>query len=448
MKTVIIGAGEVGFHIAERLSREGHDIVIIERDPVARDRVRERLDVMTVEGNGSSPRALEEAGIRDADLIIAVADIDEVNISACILAKEYGVPRRIARVRDPDFSENPFVDHGRRLGIDLLINPNIVVANEIVTLIKTPAAAEVGRFAEGRVLMLGLQIGGDAPIVDRRLRTLRAFHATTPFLVVAIYRDGKLIVPDGETVVEAGDHVYFISKRESINPILTLLGKKESIVERIFLIGGGRTGLRVAQQLEREHFHIRLIERNAERCEELSRLLSKTLVLKGDGTDIRSLMEEGIADADAVATVTDDEGTNILAALLAKEQGAKKAIALIKRPHLLHLLPHLGIDAAVSPRVCTANVILRYVRKGRVVSIFEIPESEDAETLEMVVPAGSHVAGRSIREVGLPPGAIIGAVVHQDEILIPKGDTVLHPDDRIVVFALSAAIAALERLFS
>jgi trk system potassium uptake protein TrkA len=448
MKTIVIGAGEVGFHIAERLSREGHDIVIIERDPATRERVQERLDVMTVEGNGSSPRALEEAGIRDADLIIAVADIDEVNISACILAKEYGVPRRIARVRDPDFSESPFLDHGRRLGIDLLINPNIVVADEIVTLIKTPAAAEVGRFAEGRVLMLGLQIGESAPIVDRRLRTLRAFHATTPFLVVAIYRHGKFLIPRGETMVEAGDHVYFISKRESINAILTLLGKRESIVERVFLVGGGRVGLRVAQQLERDQFHTRLMERNTERCDELSRLLSQTLVLKGDGTDIRSLMEEGIADADAVATVTDDEGTNILAALLAKEQGAKKAIALIKRAHLLHLLPHLGIDAAVSPRVCTANVILRYVRKGRVVSIFEIPESEDAETLEMVVPAGSRVAGKSIGEAGLPSGAIIGAVVHRDEILIPTGGTVLHPDDRIVVFAFSTAIAELGRLFA
>ena len=448
MKTIVIGAGEVGFHIAELLSREGHDIVIIERDPATRERVQERLDVMTVEGNGSSPKALEEAGIRDADLIIAVADIDEVNISACILAKEYAVPRRIARVRDPDFSENPFLDHGRRLGIDLLINPNIVVADEIVTLIKTPAAAEVGKFAEGRVLMLGLQIGEGAPIADRELRALRAFHTTTPFLIVALYRHGKLLIPDGRTIVEAGDHLYFISKRESINAILTLLGKKESIVERVFLIGGGRAGLRVAQQLEREHFHTKLIERNPDRCDELSRLLSRTLVLKGDGTDIRSLIEEGIADADAVAAVTDDEATNILAALLAKEQGAKKAIALIKRQHLLHLLPHLGIDAAVSPRICTANVILKYVRKGRVVSIFEMPESEDAETMEMVVPPESRVAGKPIRDAGLPSGAIIGAVVHRDEIIIPKGDSVLNAGDLVVVFALPAAIAELERLFA
>lgn len=448
MKTIIIGAGEVGFHIAERLGREGHDIVIIERDRAARERAAERLDVMTVEGNGSSPKALEEAGVREADLIIAVADIDEVNISACVLAKEYGVARRIARVRDPDFSENPFVDHGRRLGIDLLINPNIVVADEILTLIKTPAAAEVGKFAEGRVLMLGLQIAEGAPIVDRPLRALRAFHTTTPFLIVAIYRQGKLLIPDGQTAVEAGDHLYFISRRESINPILTLLGKRESIVERVFLIGGGRVGLRIAQQLEGEHFQTRLMERSPERCDELSRLLSRTLILKGDGTDMRSLIEEGIADADAVAAVTDDEGTNILAALLAKEHGAKKAVALIKRPHLLHLLPLLGIDAAVSPRICTANVILKYVRKGRVVSIFEIPESEDAETLEMVVPAGSRAAGKPIREAGLPPGVIIGAVVHRDEIIIPKGATILHPDDRVVVFALSPAIAQLERLFA
>ena len=447
MRTIIVGAGEVGFHIAERLCRERHDVVVIERDPAARDRVQGTLDVLTLEGNGCSPSVLEEAGVKNADMLIAVADIDEVNITACILAKEYGVPRRIARVKNPDFSESPFLDHGRRLGIDLLINPDLVVADEILTLIKTPAAAEVGKFAEGRVLMLGIQINGRAPILDRPLRNFRPFQTTTPFIVVAVYRRGQLLIPDGATVLDEGDHLYFVSRRESINDILTLLGKKESIVNKVLLVGGGRLGFRVAQLLEQGGFTTKLMERRPARCEELSHLLEHTLVLHADGTDISALLVEGISGMDAVVTVTDDEATNILAALVAKENGAKKAIALIKRPHLLQLLPHLGIDAAISPRISTANVILKYVRKGKIVSIFEIPES-DAETLELIVSANARVAGKPIREVGLPAGAIIGAIVHREEILIPKGDTVLHPDDRVVIFALPAAIPAIERLFS
>ncbi len=447
MKIIIVGAGEVGFHIAERLSHENHDVVIIERDPAVRAEIQEQLDLMALEGNGSSPAVLEEAGVRDADLMIAVADIDEVNITACLLAREYGVPRRIARVRDPDFSESPFLEGGHRLGIDLLINPTIVVAEEILSLIKTPAAAEVGKFADGKVLMLGLPIGEGAPILDRPLKSLKPFHRTTPFVVVALYRGGRLTIPDGDTVVEEGDHLYFMSRRESVNDILTVLGKKESIVHRVLLIGGGRIGRRVAQLLEQEHLTTKLLERRSDRCEELSKLLDNTLVLCGDGTDSRTLVEEGIADMDAVVAVTDDEATNILAALVAKEQGAKKAIALIKRRHLLQLLPDLGIDAAISPRIATANVILKYVRKGRVLSIFEVPES-DAETLEFVISPGARAAGKLLREVGLPAGAIVGAVVHGGEIAIPRGDTILQPEDHVVIFALPQAIPGLEGLFS
>jgi trk system potassium uptake protein len=447
MRTIVIGAGEVGYHIAERLSREGHNVVVIEQDSGTRARVQDELDVMTVEGSGSSPRVLEEAGVREAGLLIAVADIDEVNVVACLLAKEYGVATRIARVRDPDFSESEFLDRGKRLGIDLLINPNIVVAEEILDLIKTPAAAEVGKFAEGRVLMLGIQVPSGAPILDRPLHHLRSFHATTPFLIVAVLREGTFILPDGETVLREGDHIYFVSKRESVNPILTLLGKHESIVERVMVVGGGRMGLRIAQLLESERYAVKLIERRQERCEELSRLLTDTLILHGDGTDARTLVEEGIAEMDAVVAVTDDEATNILAALLAKEQGAKKVMALIKRPQLLHLLPHLGIDAAISPRTLAAGVILKYVRKGKVLSIFEMPES-DAETLEMVVAPRSRVAGKAIRDAGLPSGAIVGAVVHRGEIAIPRGDTVFRPDDHVVIFALPSAIPDLEKHFA
>jgi trk system potassium uptake protein TrkA len=443
MKTIVIGAGEVGYHIAERLSREGHDVVVIEQASSVRARVQEELDVITIEGSGSSPRALEEAGVRDAELIIAVADIDEVNVTACLLAKEYGVPRRIARVWNPDFSESPFLERGRKLGIELLINPTIVVAEEILDLIKTPAAAEVGSSP---------MESHDARPPDRGRGTiwivplkLSAFHATTPSRWWPSSGRSHLL-PMAKPRWKRATFVLH-QRRESVNDILILLGKKESIIERILVIGGGRIGFQVAQRLEQDRYKVKLLELSQARCEELSRLLEHALVLRGDGTDVQTLLDESIADMDAVVTVTDDEATNILAALLAKEQGAKKVMALIKRPHLLHLLPHLGIDAAISPRILTANVILKYVRKGRVLSIFEMPES-DAETLEMAVAPGSPIAGKAIRDAGLPPGVIVGAVVHGGEIVVPRGNTVLRPEDTVVVFALPKAIPDVERLFA
>ena len=257
-------------------------------------RAQEQLDVMTLEGNGCFPGGAGRGGHPRGGLLIAVTDIDEVNIAACVLAKEYGVPRRIARVRDPDFSEHPFLEGGRRLGIDLLINPTIVVAEEVLDLIKTPAAAEVGKFVEGRVMMLGLQIASGAPILNRPLKALRPFHPPRPFLIVAISRNGRLLIPDGNTEVAEGDHLYFISRRESINDILTLLGKKESIVRRVLVVGGGRVGVRVAELLEREQYTVKLLERDSRRCEELSCHLAHTLVLCGDGTDVRTLLEEGV----------------------------------------------------------------------------------------------------------------------------------------------------------
>jgi trk system potassium uptake protein TrkA len=305
----------------------------------------------------------------------------------------------------------------------------------------------VGKFAGGKVMMLGLQVPPRAPILERPLSSLRTVRATTPFLVVAILRDGRLIVPDGDTVLQAEDHLYFVSKRESVNAVLALLGNTEHLIERVLIVGGGRMILRVAQMLEADKYKVKLLECRGGRCQELARLLEHTLVLQGDGTDVQTLIEEGIAEMDAVVAVTDDEATNILAALVAKEQGAKKVMALIKRPHLLHLLPHLGIDAAISPRALTASEILKYVRKGRVLSIFEMPECE-AETLELIVAPSSRVAGKAIRDAGLPSGAIIGAVVHRNEIVIPRGDTVFRPEDHVVIFAAPKAIPPLEKLFA
>ncbi len=447
MRTIVVGAGEVGYHIAKRLVQEGHDVVIIEENAAIKERVEKELDVLAVQGHGASPTALEEAGVAKTDMMIAVTDEDEVNLIASVLAKEYGVATTIARARNPELSASRFLQSGRRLGIDLVINPNQVVAEEIAKLVHVPAAAEVAFFAEGKVQLLGIHVGAKAPALGKQLKDLISFQAEHPFLVTAISRKEVLQIPRGETVIEPGDHLYLVARRDDIPDILTLLGRQEEPPRRVLIIGGGRVGLRVAELLENEVIDITLMERNPRRCEELAGCLKKVKVIEGDGTDSKVLLEEGSVKMDAVVTVSDDEATNILAALLAKRQGAKKVIALIQRPHFLQLAPSLGIDAAISPRLTTASVILRYVRGGAVVSLVEMPEW-DAEIMELVVLPTTAVVGRPLREVNMPKGAIVAAIKRGEQIIIPKGDSQILADDRVILFTLPGAIPKVERLFS
>jgi trk system potassium uptake protein TrkA len=446
MKIIVIGAGEVGYHIAERLSHESHEIVVIERNPEVCRRVQETLGLAAIEADGSSPRALEEAGVRDATMVIAVADVDEVNIVACAIANQYGVRTKIARVRTIELSAHPILAGGKVLGIDLLINPNQVVADEILRVIKTTGAAEVADFAEGRVQLLGVKLGQRAPVVNRRLRDLRSVQSSLSFLVVGIARGERLMVPTADTTLTPNDHVYVVSQREFIPDILVLLGRSQGSTKRVFIIGGGRIGLQVARALDDEGLTVSVMERNRTRCEELAKHLARARIIHGDGTDVRRLLQEGISEADAVATITDDDPANLLAALLGKRHGAKKAIALFKRPDLIPLVESLGIDAGISPRLLTASMILRFVRRGRVVSVFELPESE-AETLEVVVLPGTPAVGRSMRDLGLGPDALVGAIVRGEAVLVPEADTTLEVADHVILLALPRAIAAIERLF-
>jgi trk system potassium uptake protein TrkA len=448
MRIIVIGAGEVGYHIAERLSHEAHDVVVIERSAEVTRRLQDQVPALRVlEADGSSPRTLEAAGVRDAAMVIAVADVDEVNIVACAIANQYGVATKIARVRDIELGEHPILEGGKVLGIDLLINPTRVVADEILRVIKTTGAAEVADFADGRVQLLGVKIGPGAPLVNRRLRDLRSVQASAPFLVVGIARGNQLVVPTADTVVAADDHLYVVGRRDVIPDILVLMGRAGGASRRVFIIGGGRIGLQVARTLEAEGVTVTVMERSRARCDELSKALSHSQVLHGDGTDVRRLVDEGIAGADAIATITDDDPTNLLAALVGKRHGARKAIALFKRQDLLPLVGTLGIDAAISPRLLTASVILKFVRRGRVVSVFELPESE-AETLEVVVLPETPAAGRSLEQLKLPPEALVGAIVRGEDVLVPERETVLEPGDHVILLALPRALPAVERLFA
>ena len=276
MRIIVIGAGEVGYHIAARLSHEAHEIVVIERHPEVVRRVEETLRVRVIEADGSSPRALEEAGVRDAAMVIAVADVDEVNIVACAIAHQYGVATKIARVRDIELGEHPILAGGKVLGIDLLINPTQVVAGEILRVIKTTGAAEVADFADGRVQLLGVKVDAQAPVVNRRLRDLRSVQASAPFRVVGIARGESLIVPTEDTALAAEDHVYVVSRRDVIPDILVLMGRTAAATRQVFIIGGGRIGLEVARALEADEIAVTVLERNRSRYDELTRELARS----------------------------------------------------------------------------------------------------------------------------------------------------------------------------
>ncbi|MEE8283144.1 MAG: Trk system potassium transporter TrkA [candidate division NC10 bacterium] len=449
MRAIVVGAGEVGYHIAKRLDQEGHDVTIIEENSAIKERVEKELDVMTILGNGASPAALEAAGVRKTDLLIAVTDEDEVNLVISLLAKEYGVATTIARARNPEFSKSAFLQSGGRLGIDTLINPNQAVAEEIARLVHTPAAAQVAFFAEGKVELLGIDVRPEAPALRQRLKDLRSFQAQHPFIVTAISRNDELQIPYGETVIEPGDRLYVVAHRDDIPDILNRLGRQEEPPREVLIIGGGRIGLFLAEILEAEAEGIRitLMERGRKRCEELAEHLKRAKVIVGDGTDVQALAEEGIVEMDAVVTVSGDEATNILAALLLKKRlNAKKAIALVQRSHFIKLASSLGIDA-ISPRLTTASAILRSVRRGRVVSVVEMPEG-DAEIMELVALPTTPVVDRPLREVNMPKGAIVAAISRGEQIIIPKGDTCILPDDRVILFTLPEAIPKVEELFS
>ncbi|MBW8056875.1 MAG: Trk system potassium transporter TrkA [candidate division NC10 bacterium] len=449
MRAIVVGAGEVGYHIAKRLDQEGHDVTIIEENAAVKERVEKELDVMTILGNGASPAALEAAGVRKTDLLIAVTDEDEVNLVISLLAKEYGVATTIARARNPEFSKSAFLQSGGRLGIDTLINPNQAVAEEIARLVHTPAAAQVAFFAEGKVELLGIDVRPEAPALRQRLKDLRSFQAQHPFIVTAISRNDELQIPYGETVIEPGDRLYVVAHRDDIPDILNRLGRQEEPPREVLIIGGGRIGLFLAEILEAEAEGIRitLMERDRKRCEKLAEHLKRAKVIVGDGTDVQALAEEGIVEMDAVVTVSGDEATNILAALLLKKRlKAKKAIALVQRSHFIKLASSLGIDA-ISPRLTTASAILRSVRRGRVVSVVEMPEG-DAEIMELVALPTTPVVDRPLREVNMPKGAIVAAISRGEQIIIPKGDTCILPDDRVILFTLPEAIPKVEELFS
>jgi trk system potassium uptake protein len=445
MKIVIVGGGEVGTHIGGVLAKENHDIIIVDRDPRVIARINEQLDVLALEGSGTSPHTMKQAGVHNADIILAVTTSDEVNLITCMLARRMGAKRSVARISNPEYTVDNSILGTDAFQVDYVLNPEFVAAQEIVRLIKRSEATDVLEFADGKVQLLGIRLEAASPLINRKIKDLVNDHAHINFRAVAISRGFRTIVPSGNDMFKRGDQVFLMTLSEHIPEMLRLAGKDDKSFDHVMVLGGGRIGQYVTSLLQND-VAIKLVESNHEVSQKLADDFPKALVIEGDGTDIDLLATEGIMDMDVFIAVTNDEETNIISCLMAKHLGVTKSIALVDKLDYIPLAGTIGLDVAINKKLSAANLILKFIRKGLIVSVATL-HGVDAEVIELVVQSKSPVTKKKLADLQFPEGAIIGCVRHNGEVSIPTGQTVVFPDDTVVVFTLPRAIKDVEKFF-
>ncbi len=444
---MIVGAGQVGYHLCEKLSVEGQEVVLVDTDEPKLRRIERELNILPMPGSGASARVLEEAGIEQTDLFIAVTDSDEVNLISCIMTKQYNVKTRVARVRNEDFYDSGQSLNEKAMGIDLLISPDHAMTEEIIELSIVSDAFDVAEFADGQVELLGYEIMPGNPRIGCSLQKLQTLQSQNNFVMVAILRGEATIIPRGEHEIMVGDKIYLVVRKKDLAEVESLFQFTSKAPKNVFIIGGSAIGYMVARQMEKKKINVRLVEENPERCEELSGLLENTVVLNFDGLEAHDLLEEGIDQADLVISVTNSDTNNILSSLLAKHHGAKRSITHISRPDFIPLLGKLGIDVALSPRLVAANMILRFVRgSGNIISATTLKGS-DAEVVEIKVPDREDITGIPLKSLNFPQNSVLGAIVRKGKVIIPSGDTRLKPQDNLVIFFVGGAIENVEDFF-
>ncbi|MFP6815735.1 MAG: Trk system potassium transporter TrkA [Pseudomonadales bacterium] len=450
MKILILGAGQVGGTLAENLANEAFDITLVDNDMAALEELRDKLDIQIVHGSGSHPDVLRRAGADDADMLIAVTSSDEVNMVACqVCYSMFRTPTKIARIRSDAYSTGKGFFSQEHMPIDVVINPEQVVTDNIRQLLEHPGALQVLDFADGRVQLVAVKAYYGGPLVGQEMRFLREHMPNVDTRVAAIFRRGRAIVPEGNTVIEADDEVFFIAASEHINSVMSELRRVERPFKRIMIAGGGHIGVKLAKAIE-PYFSVKVLESNARRCEELADELNQSVVLNIDVTDRELLLEENVEQCDAFCAVTNDDEVNIMSSLLAKRLGVRQVVTLIGNPAYVDLMQGGDIDIAISPQQATTSSLLTHVRKADVVKVHSLRRGA-AEAIEAVAHGDSRnskVVGRAIKDVALPPGTSIGAIVRGDDVYIAHDDVMVESGDHVILFLVDKKqVAAVERLF-
>ena len=450
MKILILGAGQVGSTVAESLVGEANDITVVDSDGEKLRQLQDRLDLRTLTGNAAHPSTLEQAGIADADILLAVTQSDEVNLVACKLASSlYNTPTRIARIRATDYLNREAVFNADNFCVDFSICPEQILTDYIVKLIEFPEALQVLEFADGKASLVGVRAFTGGPLVGQPLSFLHTHMPQVETRVAAIFRKDSPLIPEGNTVVEDGDEIFFIAATNNIRSVLKEMRRMDEPSKRIMIVGGGNIGRRLAKALEND-YQVKLIEYNKKSCERLAGELTNTLVLNGDGTDEKLMQQEHVGEVDVFCALTNDDENNIMSSLLAKQGGARKVIALINRSAYVGLVQGGKIDIALSPAHVTIGSLLAYVRQGDVAAVHSLRRGA-AEALELVAHGdrqSSRVVGRRIEDIDLPKGATIGALVRNDEVIMGHRDTVIEAEDHVIVFVIDKrTVRKVEKLF-
>lgn len=443
MKIIILGAGQVGGTLAENLARENNDITVVDQSESRLRELRDRLDIRVINGFGSYPDVLERASIADADMLVAVTSNDEINMVACQIAHSlYRTPTKIARIRSSSYTAKSNLFRDEAIPIDVIINPEELVSDYIHRLVEHPGALQVLDFADGKIQLVAVKAYHGGPLVGQELRFLRKHMPNVDTRVAAIYRRGEAIMPQGSTIIELDDEVFFIAAKADIRAVMSELRKLERTYKRVVIAGGGNIGLRLARKLE-DRYNVKLIELYQERCQALSEALKFTVVLKGSASDQTLLLEENIEETDIFLAVTNDEEANIMSSMLAKRLGARKVMALINNPAYVDLVQGGDIDIAISPQQVTIGSLLTYVRSGDMVNVHSL-RRRAAEAIEVIAHGDektSKVVGRAIESVDLPEGASIGAILREtekdSEVLIAHDDVIIRSGDHVIVFLVN-----------
>jgi trk system potassium uptake protein TrkA len=446
MRIIIAGMGDVGYHLVKELSIESHDIIAIDKNQQRLARIDSMADILTISGSATSLEILKKAKTSEAELFVAVTSSENTNIASAILAKKMGAKKTIARIANAEYLSNDVGVNFKELGIDFMLYPEELAAQETVNLIKRTAATDLLEFEGGKVTVMGLKLDKNTPIINKTLTEVTHQHPNVDFRIVAIYRNFRTIIPSGKDRFIANDQVFVITKPKGIELILKLAGKENIKFDNIMILGGSKIGRRVAELLQK-NMTIKLIESNEDKSFSLADDLPGTLVIQGDGRDIDLLAQEGIIDVDAFVAVTDDAETNIITCLMAKHLGVKKAIALVDKADYIPLTQTIGLDSLINKKLIAATSILQFVRRGEIISQTTL-EGIDAQLFEFVVQPNSPITKKPVKDIGFPKDAIIGGVIRGDKSFIVVGDSQIQANDKIVIFSLPSGAKKIEKLLT